>query len=46
MNILIKLTSIVALIIAPHISQNDHGQPETAKLNAPRIESVANRASQ
>lgn len=26
MNILIKLTSIVALIIAPHISENPHGQ--------------------
>ena len=34
MNILIKLTSIVALIIAPHISQKSHGteaQPETKK---------------
>jgi K(+)-stimulated pyrophosphate-energized sodium pump len=26
MNILIKLTSIVALVIAPHISENGHGQ--------------------
>ncbi|MDX5479775.1 MAG: sodium/proton-translocating pyrophosphatase, partial [Cyclobacteriaceae bacterium] len=28
MNILIKLTSIVALVIAPHISENGHGHAQ------------------
>src|SRR5258708_1161562 len=35
MNILIKLMSIVALIIAPHIAHKDHGQ---AKIHKPVIE--------
>src|SRR5258708_19644201 len=37
MNILIKLTSIVALIIAPHISNKVHHETTTLK---PKIESV------
>jgi K(+)-stimulated pyrophosphate-energized sodium pump len=40
MNILIKLTSIVALIIAPHISEKDHSEAKT-DFNKPKIESVA-----
>ena len=34
MNILIKLTSIVALVIAPHISVKDHG-PTAQEEKAP-----------
>jgi K(+)-stimulated pyrophosphate-energized sodium pump len=37
MNILIKLTSIVALIIAPHISQN---HPPIRTASKPKIESI------
>lgn len=37
MNILIKLTSIVALIIAPHISAKDHS---TVKIEKPKTEVV------
>lgn len=39
MNILIKLTSIVALIIAPHISEKDH-TPSESRLVKPVIENV------
>ena len=39
MNILIKLTSIVALIIAPHIAVNKH-TPTEANVITPKIESV------
>jgi K(+)-stimulated pyrophosphate-energized sodium pump len=38
MNILIKLTSIVALIIAPHIAQKNH--ITTDATSKPKIESV------
>ncbi len=38
MNILIKLTSIVALIIAPHISNKDHS---AASLEGPKIEVIS-----
>lgn len=41
MNILIKLTSIVALIIAPHISEHDHTTTENRDLNSPKIEVVS-----
>ena len=41
MNILIKLTSIVALIIAPHISETPHETAEKAGLNKPAVESVS-----
>jgi K(+)-stimulated pyrophosphate-energized sodium pump len=41
MNILIKLTSIVALIIAPHISDQDHSNKPDAELNKPKIETVS-----
>ena len=41
MNILIKLTSIVALIIAPHISESPHETAEKAGLNKPAVESVS-----
>jgi K(+)-stimulated pyrophosphate-energized sodium pump len=41
MNILIKLTSIVALIIAPHISQNPADTAEKADLKKPRVETVS-----
>jgi K(+)-stimulated pyrophosphate-energized sodium pump len=40
MNILIKLTSIVALIIAPHISEVDHSKVES-ELNKPKVETVS-----
>jgi K(+)-stimulated pyrophosphate-energized sodium pump len=40
MNILIKLTSIVALIIAPHISEKDHGTVEKHD-NRQKIEAVS-----
>lgn len=43
MNILIKLTSIVALIIAPHISEKDHQNVEKADAKAARIEAVATK---
>jgi K(+)-stimulated pyrophosphate-energized sodium pump len=39
MNILIKLTSIVALIIAPHISVNKHVETKKAE-NKPVVEVV------
>jgi K(+)-stimulated pyrophosphate-energized sodium pump len=39
MNILIKLTSIVALIIAPHISEHNHAKAD-AEMNKPKIETV------
>jgi K(+)-stimulated pyrophosphate-energized sodium pump len=39
MNILIKLTSIVALIIAPHIAQKELKGAEK-DFDQPRIESV------
>jgi K(+)-stimulated pyrophosphate-energized sodium pump len=38
MNILIKLTSIVALIIAPHISVKDHADIKQTDLEAHKIE--------
>ncbi len=41
MNILIKLTSIVALIIAPHISEKDHSTTENRELKGPKTEVVA-----
>ena len=43
MNILIKLTSIVALIIAPHISENPHGTAEKADPGKPVIEAVSEK---
>jgi K(+)-stimulated pyrophosphate-energized sodium pump len=43
MNILIKLTSIVALIIAPHIAVHSTEKPETG-LNKPKIETVSQKA--
>jgi K(+)-stimulated pyrophosphate-energized sodium pump len=43
MNILIKLTSIVALIIAPHISEHGHTKAES-EVNKPKIETVAETA--
>lgn len=45
MNILIKLTSIVALIIAPHISNNHEASAAKADLHRPVIESIAPPAS-
>lgn len=41
MNILIKLTSIVALIIAPHISHHGQELSEKVDLNKPGVESVS-----
>ena len=41
MNILIKLTSIVALIIAPHISEISHETAETVEQRKPRIEATS-----
>lgn len=41
MNILIKLTSIVALIIAPHISNHGQELSEKVDLNKPGVESVS-----
>ena len=41
MNILIKLTSIVALIIAPHISNHDHSTTENRERNSPKTEVVS-----
>lgn len=41
MNILIKLTSIVALIIAPHISEHDHTTSKNQVQNNPKTEVVA-----
>ena len=40
MNILIKLTSIVALIIAPHISEKHHESTEKSTIRNPKIEAV------
>jgi K(+)-stimulated pyrophosphate-energized sodium pump len=40
MNILIKLTSIVALIIAPHIAQKDHGTADKATPEKAKTEVV------
>jgi K(+)-stimulated pyrophosphate-energized sodium pump len=45
MNILIKLTSIVALIIAPHISEKDHTPAEKATINGTKIETVSTGSS-
>jgi len=44
MNILIKLTSIVALIIAPHIAEKQH-TPTEASATKPAIETVVNVAA-
>ncbi|MBT1695755.1 sodium-translocating pyrophosphatase [Fulvivirgaceae bacterium PWU4] len=41
MNILIKLTSIVALIIAPHISEKEHASAEKNEVAKPKIEAVS-----
>lgn len=41
MNILIKLTSIVALIIAPHISSNKHSEAAIKSVIKPTIETVS-----
>ncbi len=41
MNILIKLTSIVALIIAPHISDIDHDSAKKADLKKPAVELIS-----
>ncbi len=41
MNILIKLTSIVALIIAPHIAETSHDTAEKAELSKQRVEIVS-----
>ncbi|MEX1240781.1 MAG: sodium-translocating pyrophosphatase, partial [Cyclobacteriaceae bacterium] len=41
MNILIKLTSIVALIIAPHISENSPATAEKHDLKKPAVETVS-----
>jgi K(+)-stimulated pyrophosphate-energized sodium pump len=41
MNILIKLTSIVALIIAPHISQKNHHTAEKSGFNKVKTEEVS-----
>lgn len=41
MNILIKLTSIVALIIAPHISENSPATAEKHDLKKPGVETVS-----
>src|SRR5687768_11469721 len=38
MNILIKLTSIVALIIAPHISESHHESAEKGDMKKPGVE--------
>jgi K(+)-stimulated pyrophosphate-energized sodium pump len=47
MNILIKLSSIVALIIAPHISNNkDHNTAAAATEIKPKIESVVGVSSE
>jgi K(+)-stimulated pyrophosphate-energized sodium pump len=43
MNILIKLTSIVALIIAPHISETHGDSAEKLDLKKPRVESVSDK---
>ncbi len=44
MNILIKLTSIVALIIAPHIAEPAHDSAEKTDLSKPRVETVSESA--
>ena len=42
MNILIKLTSIVALIIAPHIAEIDgHDAAEKLETRKPQMETVS-----
>ena len=41
MNILIKLTSIVALIIAPHISEAPHDSAERKDSTKPAVEVVS-----
>ncbi|RAV98111.1 sodium-translocating pyrophosphatase [Pseudochryseolinea flava] len=41
MNILIKLTSIVALIIAPHISQKAHTPSVKNEVAKPKVETVS-----
>ncbi|MEX2231826.1 MAG: sodium-translocating pyrophosphatase [Cyclobacteriaceae bacterium] len=43
MNILIKLTSIVALIIAPHISETTHDSAEKPDFKKPSVELVAKK---
>jgi K(+)-stimulated pyrophosphate-energized sodium pump len=43
MNILIKLTSIVALIIAPHISDHGHNTSPRAEITKPTIEAVSEK---
>jgi K(+)-stimulated pyrophosphate-energized sodium pump len=45
MNILIKLTSIVALIIAPHISGKDHSSAQKTEENKTKTEIVINASS-
>lgn len=45
MNILIKLTSIVALIIAPHIAETPHETAENARLKKSAVETVSNTAA-
>jgi K(+)-stimulated pyrophosphate-energized sodium pump len=40
MNILIKLTSIVALIIAPHISEKPHDNSAEREVTKPKVENV------
>lgn len=45
MNILIKLTSIVALIIAPHISETSHHSSEKTDSGKARIESITESAA-
>lgn len=46
MNILIKLTSIVALIIAPHISEKVHGEAVKAETKPVKTEIVSTSDSQ
>jgi K(+)-stimulated pyrophosphate-energized sodium pump len=43
MNILIKLTSIVALIIAPHIAEVDHETAKNPEIKKPVIETVTQK---
>ncbi|HET7178645.1 MAG TPA: sodium/proton-translocating pyrophosphatase, partial [Chryseosolibacter sp.] len=46
MNILIKLTSIVALIIAPHISDVNHDTAKAQEVKKPAVEVVSNTTPQ
>jgi K(+)-stimulated pyrophosphate-energized sodium pump len=46
MNILIKLTSIVALIIAPHIAENPHSSALKQETTKPAIEIVSETGHQ